>query len=122
MNIDIDKIDILLEQADRWLTDGATETSVPIRMKWTGGPDSFDIEYDRDRAGLLIIAIASDPLLAAAASAALVKVLSEYGDLRRRAVIQAFEAALESVHARMAEEGLCDTEYPIMFARNGRRS
>ena len=122
MNIDIDKIDILLEQADRWLTDGATETSVPIQMKWTGGPDSFDIEYDRDRAGLLIIAIASDPLLAAAASAALVKVLSEYGDLRRRAVIQAFEAALESVHARMAEEGLCDTEYPIMFARNGRSS
>ena len=122
MNIDIDKIDILLEQADRWLTDGATETSVPIRMKWTGGPDSFDIEYDRDRAGLLIIAIASDPLLAAAASAALVKVLSEYGDLRRRAVIQAFEAALESVHARMAEEGLCDAEYPLVFARNGRSS
>jgi hypothetical protein len=122
MNIDIDKIDILLEQADRWLTDGATETSVPIRMKWTGGPDSFDIEYDRDRAGLLIIAIASDPLLAAAASAALVKVLSEYGDLRRRAVIQAFEAALESVHARMAEEGLCDMEYPLVFARNGRSS
>ncbi len=122
MNIDIDRIEVLLEQAGEWLRDGAPETSIPIRLKWTGEPDAFEVTYDRDKIGLLVIAIASNPVLAATAWAALLKVMSEYGDLRRLASLQEFVSALERIHEKMDQDGMCDAEYPIMFARNGRSS
>ena len=122
MNIDIDRIEVLLEQVDKWLRDGAREVSIPIGLKWTGEPDAFEVTYDRDKIGLLVIAIASNPVLAATAWAALLKVMSEYGDLRRLSSLQEFVTALERIHEKMDKDGLCDTEYPLVFARNGRSS
>lgn len=119
MKIDIDCVDDLLKQADRWLRDGATETDVPLKLRWAGKPDTFEVEYDREKAGLLVLAIASDPVLAAVAWTALLKVISEYGDFRMRAALQEFAAACASVHWKMAQAGCCDGDFPIMFVRNG---
>lgn len=118
MQIDIDCVDDLLKQADRWLREGARETAVTLRLRWTGKPDTFEVEYDKDKAGLLVLALASDPVLAAAAWTALLKIISEYGDFKMRAALQEFAAACANIHWKMAEEGCCDVDFPILIVRN----
>lgn len=118
MKIDTDRMEDLLEQADRWIRDGARPAELKLGLRWSGRPDSFEADCDPEKAGLLVLALASDPVLAAAAWAALLKVISEYGDLGMRTALEGFVASCEEMHRRLAEDGLCESEYiPVMSAR-----
>lgn len=119
MTIDIDRIEDLLGQADRWIREGAKPAELKLVLRWDGRPDSFAVDYDADRAGLLTLAIASDPVLAAAAWAALLKVISEYGDLRMGMTLREFAGDCGSIHRKLAEDGMCGEDAPLMFVRRG---
>ena len=116
MNIDIYRLDDLLRQADRWIKEGAKPTEMKLKLHWDGRPEEFAVDYDEDSVGLLTLAIASDPVLAAAAWAALLKVISEYGDLRMGLTLREFTDACTEIHRDMEAEGICDAEYPLVFA------
>ncbi len=120
MTIDIDRIGDLLEQADRWIKEGAKPMELTLGLRWDGRPDSFTVDYDADRAGLLTLAISSDPVLAAAAWAALLKVISEYGDIRMGMVLREFAGDCGSIHRKLAEDGMCGEDAPLMFVRHGK--
>lgn len=118
MKIDTDRIEDLLKQADRWIRDGAKPSELKLGLRWSGQPDRFEADYDREDAGLLVLALASDPVLAAAAWAALLKVISEYGDPGMKTALDKFVSSCEEIHRSFKEDGLCESECVPMPARS----